>query len=340
MALDPIWQQQLTLVSYGNAYLKQANTLDTWLNHPIFDQHSYSFRNLNSQQLLAPHFQIWLEHLKKQGCQLISLHSSEALLEQKNPNAQVELVPYAHFIVSHHKKSKTAWIFGKELALWYSAEEDYIAPETQQSLLRHETLWQFELPEKLHKRIDSDLSPAHWQDIHHYMQQELFQHPLAQTLPLQTLQAHFYGLNPQPSTAMALLPEQYSAPYAHQSLQRLAQLSKHIQQQIQHPQNAQGQSLTAEQLLNLRHFSQKIDDLYAKLITKVANHYQSAQITLADLAPLDHGTTTPPASTAKPTVTATSSATKNTPAPKNTLGVIKLIIITVAICFLAYYFGL
>ncbi len=33
----------------------------------IFDQHSFHFRDLLSQHLLAQHFQIWLEGLKKQG---------------------------------------------------------------------------------------------------------------------------------------------------------------------------------------------------------------------------------------------------------------------------------
>jgi hypothetical protein len=103
MALDPIWKQQLTLVTYGNEFLNQGLSFQRWLNHHIFDQHSFHFRDLLSQHLLAQHFQIWLEGLKKQGVQRLSLHSSSLLNDEQNPNANVELLPFAHFIVSHEK---------------------------------------------------------------------------------------------------------------------------------------------------------------------------------------------------------------------------------------------
>jgi len=43
------------------------------------------------------------------------------LNEEQNPNSNVELLPYAHFIVSHQNNKKIAWIFGHELAEWYSS---------------------------------------------------------------------------------------------------------------------------------------------------------------------------------------------------------------------------
>ena len=138
MALDQIWKRQLTLVTYGNEYLTQGISFSRWVNHAIFNQHAFGFRDLTNQHLLAQHFQIWLEGLKKQGVYRLSLHSSSILNDEQNPNANVELLAIPHFIVSHDQQKKTAWIFGKELAEWYSADNDYEAPETQRPNLRTE----------------------------------------------------------------------------------------------------------------------------------------------------------------------------------------------------------
>ena len=66
MAIDQIWKQQLTLVTYGNEYLEGNLNFRRWVEHPIFNQNRLIFRDLLSQHLLAQHFQIWLEGLKKQ----------------------------------------------------------------------------------------------------------------------------------------------------------------------------------------------------------------------------------------------------------------------------------
>lgn len=68
MALDQIWKQQLTLVTYGNEYLAGNLNFSRWIEHPVFDQNRLIFRDLLSQHLLAQHFQIWLEGLKKTRC--------------------------------------------------------------------------------------------------------------------------------------------------------------------------------------------------------------------------------------------------------------------------------
>ena len=82
MALDQIWKQQLTLVTYGNEYLTQDLSFNRWIQHSIFNQHQFAFRDLMSQHLLAQHFQIWLEGLKKQGVRRLSLHRSELLVDE------------------------------------------------------------------------------------------------------------------------------------------------------------------------------------------------------------------------------------------------------------------
>ena len=112
MALDQIWKQQLTLVTYGNEYLEGNLNFSRWVEHPIFNQNRLIFRDLLSQHLLAQHFQIWLEGLKKQGVKKLSLHLSSVLNDEQSPNANVELLPFAHFIVSHQGNKKTAWICG------------------------------------------------------------------------------------------------------------------------------------------------------------------------------------------------------------------------------------
>ena len=61
MALDQIWKQQLTLVTYGNEYLEGNLNFSRWVEHPIFNQNRLIFRDLLSQHLLAQHFQIWLD---------------------------------------------------------------------------------------------------------------------------------------------------------------------------------------------------------------------------------------------------------------------------------------
>lgn len=106
MAIDQIWKQQLTLVTYGNEYLSQDLSFNRWLQHSIFNQHQFAFRDLISQHLLAQHFQVWLEGLKKQGVQRLSLHRSTLLEDEQNPNVNVELLPFEYFIVSHEAQKK------------------------------------------------------------------------------------------------------------------------------------------------------------------------------------------------------------------------------------------
>ncbi|WP_111884720.1 hypothetical protein [Acinetobacter sp. CFCC 11171] len=342
MALDPIWKQQLTLVTYGNEFLNQGLSFQRWLNHHIFDQHSFHFRDLLSQHLLAQHFQIWLEGLKKQGVQRLSLHSSSLLNDEQNPNANVELLPFAHFIVSHEKNKKQAWIFGKELAEWYNAENDYDAPASQQLQIRRETFWRYELNHKLIKRIEADMQLPRWDDIHNFTEAELFlQKPAEGFIEPEVLGTPYYGTQPDPSsesnesTKLALLPTDAQADFAHDSLHRLDALNRHIQSKIQHPYHADGSIYTPEEQLNLRHFAQKTEDLTAKFIVKVANHYKTARLTpVVESSPLDGFKTEQRKSNPQHA---------HTPNPTNKPGaggVITLIIITVVIGLLAYYFGL
>lgn len=327
MALDPIWQQQLTLVSYGNEYLSHNLNFSRWIKHAIFNQHQFSFRDLNSQQLLAQHFQVWLEGLEAQGVTHLSLHSSNLLTDESNPNAQVELVPYAHFIVSHGRKHSHAWIFGKELAAWYQLENDYQIPTPQQGTLRHETLWRFELNQKLLKRIQADLQAPNWDEIHQFMQTELFDSILSQAwAEPENIGLPYEGqtVDTEQSVKLALLPTDHQADYAHQSLHRLMALSSYIQAQQNHAVHTDGSSFTADDHAKYRHFTQKIDDLTSKFIVKVANHYKTAQLTKVE--PLTQTAVAPihKASTTKIT-------SKN---------VLALLVVTITLCTLAYYFGL
>ena len=339
MALDQIWKQQLTLVTYGNEYLNNQIGFQRWINHSIFNQHSFQFRDLNSQHLLAQHFQIWLEGLKKEGCQRISLHNSSLITEEQNPNPNIELLPFAHFIISHHGKTKFAWILGKELPEWYTAENDYEAPTPQAITLRQETLWRYEINSKLFKKIDADLQQPNWDDIHEYTENELFKNtntkgfiePLSQDLP-------YYGLNATPPTDdhidtqnhLSLLPTDYTADYAHRTLIRLDALSTYIQNKMQYPSHEDGSTCTPEEQLMMRHFSQKLDDLSAKFIVKVANHYQTAQLTpIITPNPFDNFNKNP-----------AKKRKFHDPQVSNKSGVLTLIIVTIIICLAAYYFGL
>lgn len=360
MALDQIWKQQLTLVSYGNEFLSQNLSIQRWIQHSIFNQHSFNFRDLNNQHLLAQHFQIWLEGLKKQGVYKLSLHSSSILNDEQNPNANVELLPITHFIVSHEKQKKYAWIFGKELAEWYQAEHDYEAPIQQRSNLRHETFWRFELNAKLIKRVEQDLTQPDWDEIQSYMENELFESKLAQGFqtPL-NLHLPYYGnaqqnleqqlpissgvtqselntdsglnLSTPEKQQLPLLPADYSADYAHESLHRLDSLANFIGKKIQHPHHPNGTLLSSEEQLNLRHFSQKLESLSAKFIVKVANHYKTAKLTPKEIAsPFDGNLTNQ-----KKLLTSNHSHDQKS----GKYGVISLILLTIVICFCAYYFG-
>lgn len=363
MALDQIWKQQLTLVSYGNEYLAQNLSFNRWVQHAIFDQHSFAFRDLNTQHLLAQHFQIWLEGLKKQGVYKLSLHSSTILNDEQNPNANVELLAITHFIVSHDKQKKQAWIFGKELAEWYQADNEYEAPLTQRSNIRLETFWRFELNSKLIKRVEQDFIQPNWDDIQAYTESELFETKFAQGfqapfdihLPYngainthienQTSPTKPNGQNEETSSLdplhetqplkegfkLSLLPTDYQADYAHESLHRLDALTTFINKKIQHPYHADDTTLTPEEQLNLRHFSQKLDNLMGKFIVKVANHYKTAQLTPKEVpSPFDNDLTTQK-----------QALKSNHPhdVKSGKTGVISLILLTIIICFAAYYFG-
>ena len=118
-------------------------------------------------------------------------------------------------------------------------------------------------------------------------------------------------------------------------LYRLDALRQFIQNKIQHPYHADGTEFEPSEQLNLRHFSQKLEDLHAKFITKVANHYQTAQLTPVQTP--DHFESTPSQ------LQNITSPQIPTPAASHKVGasaVIKLILITVVTCAAAYYFGL
>lgn len=349
MALDQIWKPELALVTYGNEYLSQDYSFAFWVKHSIFNQHVFNFRDLMSQHLLAQHFQIWLEGLKKQGVYRLSLHNASLLNEEQNPNANVELLAIPHFIVSHEKNKKTAWIFGKELAEWHSGEKDYEAPSEQRSDIRSEIFWRFELNPKLSKRIENDLAQPNWDDIHNYTDNELFDSKFAQGFIEPSNRAlAYYGVQQQQNSDgtiiekgqyLPILPKEYSADYANDTLVRFDALSTFIQDKIQHPYNENGEILSPDDQLNLRHFSQKIDDLHAKFIVKVANHYKTAKITKVEApSPFDEPSTNNKvlSSIKRPEI----AKHQQHQHPKGKTGVLALIIITVIICAAAYYFGL
>ncbi len=133
---------------------------------------------------------------------------------------------------------------------------------------------------------------------------------------------------------LALIPTDYSADVAHELLHRTEALSDFIEQLRQHPYRESGEMLTPEDQINLRNFSQKLDDLNAKLIVKIANHYKSAQRTPVEIvSPLDPQVQTVLQSKK-------SSETHHQPHKVGSSGVMKLIILTIIICACAYYFGL
>lgn len=332
MALDPIWQQQLTLVTYGNQYLAQDLSFSRWVNHAIFQQHAFAFRDLISQQLLAQHFQIWLEGLKRQGVTRLSLHCSSLLLDEDNPNPSVELVPYAHFIVSHSAKHTHAWICGRELAAWYTLEQDYAAPLGQEVPIRFETLWRYELKAKLAKRVAADLQQPNWDEIEQFLQTEIFQTPFVQDFQAPQLDLPYYGIeDPQNSSVyLALIPTDVQADYAHQSLHRFNALSQYIAQRQKAALHTDGSTFSADEHLKYRHFAQKLDDLQGKFTVKVANHYATARLSYVaqESTPLDSTIHTPSRQLAEKSQKKASAG-----------NVIALIFITALLCAAAYYFG-
>lgn len=347
MALDQIWKQQLTLVTYGNEYLTQDYSFAFWVQHSIFNQHLFSFRDLLTQHLLAQHFQIWLEGLKKQGVYRLSLHSAGILNDEQNPNPNVELLAFPHFIVSHEKHKKTAWILGKELAEWYNADQDYELPIEQRSDVRTETFWRFELNSKLSKRIENDLVQPNWDDIQSYTENELFESKYAQGFIAPSNRGlPYYGMKQQQNEDstilqkgkfLPLLPDDYPADYANDTLVRMDALTNFIQDKIQHPYHENGEIMSPDEQLNLRHFSHKLDDLQGKFVIKVANHYKSARLTKIETpSPFDEGSSN----------TKILSAARRHPSPQQQhpksgkTGVFALIVITILICLAAYYFGL
>lgn len=334
MALDQIWKQQLSLVTYGNEYLAGNLNFSRWIEHPVFDQNRLIFRDLLSQHLLAQHFQIWLEGLKKQGVKKLSLHLSSVLNDEQNPNANVELLPFAHFIVSHQANKKTAWICGHELAEWDNSDSEFQAPASQQSVLRQEDLWRYELNDKFAKKIDADLKKVNWNEVAIFLERELFDSKYADNfIEPEQQDFPFYGYEVDPddlsSQQLALIPTDYPADCAHRLLHRTQALVNHLEQQKKHPYTAAGELLSPEEQINLRNFLQKADDLFAKLIVKTANHYQTAQLTAEEPEIIDR--------------------TMEIPQQRNPTqqhhkvgasGVIKLILLTIIICVCAYYFGL
>lgn len=332
MALDQIWKQQLTLVTYGNEFLAGNLNFSRWIEHPIFNQNRLIFRDLRSQHLLAQHFQIWLEGLKKQGVKKLSLHLSSILNDEQNPNINVELLPFSHFIVSNQANKKTAWICGLELAAWYNSDNEFEAPLSQRTMLREESFWRYELNDKFAKKVDTDLQKLNWNEIAVFLERELFNHKYTEDfLEPEQQDFPFYGYEIDPtaisSKQLALIPTDYPADCAHRLLHRTQALTDYLEEKRRHPYHDSGELMSPEEQINLRNFSQKTDDLFAKLIVKIANHYQTAQLT-AEPEIIDR------------TMETSEHFNQVHHHKVGTAGVIKLIILTVIICMVAYYFGL
>ncbi len=235
----------------------------------------------------------------------------------------------------------------KELPEWYLSEDDYKAPETQSSHLRHEILWRYELNSKLTKQLEADFKQPNWDDIQVFMASELFNHPYAVGFQ-NSLNANmpYTGLNQsnetsfdetQPSIAnqLSLLPTDYQADYAHSNLHNIEALSEFIQQKIQHPYSDDGTVISPDEQLNFRNFAQHIDDLHTKFITKVANHYKTAQLTpvIVKESPLEES--------AQSNILSLNKENKHHPeVTSGKSGVFTLICITIIICLIGYYFGL
>lgn len=314
MALDPIWKQQLVLVTYGNEFLKNQLSFNTWVNHDIFQNVLLQFRSLQTQHLLAQHFQIWLENLKAQGVTQLSLHEASLLKEGTNPNPNIELLQFSHFIVAHSAQKKVAWLFGQELAEWYTADNEYEIPTAQQLKSKLMTMWDFELPQQVIKQVNLDLNRPNWDNISDYLEKEIFNQSYITNFTVNELNTAYYTGTSNPES-QSLLPQDYHAEISHEFLFKLEQLDQQIEKY-----RKESNSLTAE----MQSFSQKVDELFSKLIVKTANHYKEAKrkVILGN-SPFDHDENSSPEH--KP-----SASTKS---------VIALILITIIIGALVYYFG-
>lgn len=314
MALDPIWKQQLVLVTYGNEFLKNQLSFNTWVNHDIFQNVLLQFRSLQTQHLLAQHFQIWLENLKAQGVTQLSLHEASLLKEGTNPNPNIELLQFSHFIVAHSAQKKVAWLFGQELAEWYTADNEYEIPTAQQLKSKLMTMWDFELPQQVIKQVNLDLNRPNWDNISDYLEKEIFNQSYITNFTVNELNTAYYTGTSNPEN-QSILPQDYHAEISHEFLFKLEQLDQQIEKY-----RKESNSLTAE----MQSFSQKVDELFSKLIVKTANHYKEAKrkVILGN-SPFDHDENSSPEH--KP-----SASTKS---------VIALILITIIIGALVYYFG-
>lgn len=314
MALDPIWKQQLVLVTYGNEFLKNQLSFNTWVNHDIFQNVLLQFRSLQTQHLLAQHFQIWLENLKTQGVTQLSLHEASLLKEGTNPNPNIELLQFSHFIVAHNAQKKVAWLFGQELAEWYTADNEYEVPTAQQLKSKLMTMWDFELPQQVIKQVNLDLNRPNWDNISDYLEKEIFNQSYITNFTVNELNTAYYTGTSNPES-QSLLPQDYHAEISHEFLFKLEQLDQQIEKH-----RKESNSLTAE----MQSFSQKVDELFSKLIVKTANHYKEAKrkVILGN-SPFDHNENSSPEH--KP-----SASTKS---------VMALILITIIIGALVYYFG-
>lgn len=333
MAIAPIWKQLLTFVSYGNDYLKHGLALSEFRNHSIFFQHTCQFRDLKQQHLLAQHFTVWLEGLKRQGCTQLSLHSAELLLNEANPNPNVELLAYSHFIVSHHADQRYAWICGQELAEWYQYDNPIELPLSQKSSLTHSVLWRYALTVGLNKAIDEDLATANWADIQHFLDERIFHHALAQDLVIPMAGTPYMGIEKarlletdgQWKTDVHYLPvlsHRYIADLAHQLLYQFDALEEHLYELKQ--QQAQNTETSEEDRITLRNFSQTVEELHIRCLTKIANHHDTAQ--LSQLI--------------APSTTQTEYRAAQTPSTVGAKQVAGLIGLVLIICLLGYYFGL
>ncbi len=312
MALDPIWQQQLCLVSYGNQFLQQSQPIEPWLQHAIFYNHQLEFRDLQSHALIAQHFKIWLQGLKAQGVRHLSLHPSQLLLKDKNPNCNVLLIDTAPVIVSHGIKTKSVWILGQDLPQW-DTDNTFRMPPSQSSNIQIYQLWRYELNKKHHKAILRDLNKHDWDALHGQLQQNFISPALVQGFiePTQP-DSPFYGstlIEKHPDDALMhqiqilpILPSTVAAPLAHEWLHRASALQDWLHE-----------NPNAWPTKQMQHWHNTM----MQLIVAIANHYPSAALTRS----------------AQPVTSA------HQHSHVSSMTVWKILLLMLIICVAGYYFG-
>lgn len=287
MYLDQAYRQ-ITLVSYGNEYLKGAIDSDLLDRHPLLFDHFPILRDLDHGTLLCGSASHLLEHLKSLGATKISLHLSSDLVDDLIDSKRFTFFnSESSFCIAVHFQDSTfkVLVFSKEIPSLQSYDDtDYPIFSNYSSYYDNtETYTLHELSETSISNIQKDVAPVDWQSFFNFVQNSLYPNDIAKRygiypIPLDNNNCYEGNLfNSEKEEQYPLLPFTIRKNYASNLIKNTAILEKYYAS-ASHCKNEYNDyiQMDDDEKKQFATATRNLTFLHPLILKNCANHYQDS----------------------------------------------------------------